>query len=160
VSKNHCGSCSLCCKVKSIGELDKPMNTWCRHCDKGKGCRIYDTAAKPPSCTEYNCLWLETQKFEDASLRLPERFRPDRTRVVVDVFEDPNYRAAIFWIDLSYPNAIESEVNQSLIQMLSADHVIIEARGNKRKVLAIDERSAKRMRELGYTPKVEEEWVV
>jgi hypothetical protein len=136
------------------------MNTWCPHCDKGKRCRIYDTAAKPPSCTKYNCLWLDTQKFDDPGLRLPESLRPDRTKVVVDIFEDPNYRAAIFWIDLSYPTAIESEANQSLIKMLSADHVIIEARGNRRKVLAIDDRSAQRMRQSGYTPKVGEEWVV
>jgi len=159
MSINHCGSCTLCCKVMGIEELAKPRNTWCPHCDKGKGCRIYDTPAKPRECTAYKCLWLSTQSFEDPTLRLPQRFRPDRTRIVVDTFEHPNYRAAIFWIDLSYPDAIESEVNQSLIKMLSAEHVIIEARGNKRKVLAINESSAKRMVELGYTPQVGEEWV-
>jgi hypothetical protein len=160
VSINHCGSCSLCCKVMGIEELGKPRNTWCPHCDKGKGCRIYDTPAKPAECTKYTCLWLYSQRFEDPNLRLPERFRPDRTKVVVDTFEHPNYRAAIFWIDLSYPDAINSELNQSLIRMLRDEHVIIEARGNKRKVLAINEKAAKRMVELGHTPMVGEEWAV
>jgi predicted transcriptional regulator len=116
--------------------------------------------AKPQECTAYKCLWLTTQSFEDPTLRLPERFRPDRTKVVVDIFEHPNYRAAMFWIDLSHPDAINSEVNQSLIKMLSTEHVIIEARGNKRKVLAINESGAKRMVELGHTPMVGEEWAV
>ena len=44
--------------------------------------------------------------------------------------------------------------------MLSTEHVIIEARGNKRKVLAINEGAAKRMVDLGHTPMVGEEWVV
>jgi len=38
--------------------------------------------------------------------------------------------------------------------------VIIEARGDKRKVLAINENSAKRMIELGHTPVVGQEWAV
>jgi hypothetical protein len=144
----------------AIEELNKPRHTWCHHCDKGKGCRIYDTPAKPASCTAYTCLWLYSQSFEDASLRLPERFRPDRTKVVVDTFEHPNYRAAIFWIDPSNPDAINSEVNQSLIKMLRDQYVIIEAHGNKRKVLAINESAAKRMVELGHTPMVGEEWEI
>jgi len=91
---------------------------------------------------------------------MPERFRPDRTKVVVDIYEHPNYRAAMFWIDSSYPDAINSEVNQTLIRRLSDTHVIIEARGNKRKVLAIDKGAAKRMVELGHTPRIGEEWTV
>ena len=159
MSKNHCGSCNLCCKVLGIEEIGKPKQTWCPHCDKGKGCRIYDSPAKPQECTAYTCLWLATQSFEDPTLRLPESVRPDRTRVVVDIFEHPNYRAAMFWIDLSHPDAINSEANQTLITRLSTTHVIIEVRGNKRKVLAINEASAKRMVELGYTPVIGQEWV-
>ena len=160
MSKNHCGSCTLCCKVLGIEEIGKPRHTWCPHCDKGKGCRIYDSPAKPQECTAYSCLWLSTQSFEDPTLRLPERFRPDRTRVVVDIFEHPNYRAALFWIDLSHPDAINSKVNQDLIKMLRDEQVIIEARGNKRKILAINEKTAKRMVDLGHTPMVGQEWAV
>jgi hypothetical protein len=89
---------------------------------------------------------------------MPEHFRPDRTKVVIDIYEHPNYRAAMFWIDLSYPDAINSEVNQTLIRRISATHVVIEARGNKRKVLAIDPATAKKMIESGLTPRVGLEW--
>ena len=85
VSTNLCGTCSLCCKIKAIEELGKPMYTWCENCDKSKGCRVHDTPAMPPSCAESNCLWHATQSFEDPSRRLPLEFRPDRTKVVVDV---------------------------------------------------------------------------
>jgi hypothetical protein len=139
----------LCCKVKSIVELNKPMNTWCSHCDKSKGCRIYDTPEKPPSCTEYKCLWYSTQSFEDPNRRLPEQFRPDHTKVVVDIAANGDNPAAIFWIDPSYPGAMRSEENQFLVRTLAMEHAIIEARGRKRKLLAINESAAKKMIEDG-----------
>ena len=143
VSENLCGSCSLCCKVKSIKELNKPMYSWCGHCDKSKGCRIYD--AKPASCTEYSCLWYQTQAFEDPARRLPARFRPDHTKVVVDVPPNLENPAAIFWVDPSYPAAIQSEDNQALIRMLATEYSVIEARGNKRKLLVVREEVARQM---------------
>jgi hypothetical protein len=135
----------LCCKVKSIAELNKPMHAWCPHCDKSQGCRIYDTPEKPPSCTEYSCLWYQTQLFEDPTRRLPERFRPDRTKVVVDIPPNMPNPAAIFWIDPSWPGAMRSEENQALIKMLATERAVIEARGRKRKLLAVNESVARQM---------------
>ena len=104
-------------------------------------------------------LWYYLQTGEDQSLRLPERFRPDHTKVVVDIFEHPNYRAALFWTDPSYPNAIESKDNQALIQMLADEFVVIEARGRQRKILAMSQKQAKKMIESGHSPDVRE-WEV
>ena len=47
-----CGSCTLCCKVVGIAELKKPADVWCGHCNKAKGCRIYDT--RPQVCRKYS----------------------------------------------------------------------------------------------------------
>src|SRR5690348_17348061 len=126
MSTNLCGSCSLCCKVKSITEINKPMYTWCPNCEKGKGCRLYDTLEKPPSCTEYNCLWHATQSFDDPSRRLPLRFRPDHTKVVVDTPGNVGYKAAIFWVDPAFPGAMRSEENQFLVQALAKEYAVIE----------------------------------
>jgi hypothetical protein len=156
VSPNLCGSCTLCCKVKSITEIKKPMYTWCGHCDKGKGCRIYDTPEKPPSCTAYNCLWYSTQAFEDPSRRLPERFRPDRTKVVVDTPDGLGYKAAIFWVDPSYPGAMQSPENQFLVSALGQEYAVIEALRRKRKLLALDEANRRNMIAAGYDPSVTE----
>jgi hypothetical protein len=154
MTSNLCGSCSLCCKVMSVEELDKPKNTWCSHCEKGKGCQIYHSPERPASCQAFTCLWLLTQKLDNPSLRLPERYRPDRTRVVVEIPGNLPYRAAIFWTDSAYPAAITSKENQHLIKMLSEEHVVIRARGRKRKILALNPAGAKRMLDMGYNPNV------
>jgi hypothetical protein len=53
-----CGSCSLCCKLLAIDELDKPAGRWCRHCRPGRGgCSIY--ADRPDVCRGFHCGWLD-----------------------------------------------------------------------------------------------------
>jgi hypothetical protein len=121
------------------------MYTWCSHCDKGKGCRLYDSPEKPPSCTAYNCLWHSTQAFEDPNRRLSEQYRPDHTKVVVDTPDGLGYKAAIFWIDPSYPGAMQSSENQFLVAALRHEYAVIQALGRKRKLLALDETNRKNM---------------
>lgn len=82
---NDCGNCTYCCNAMKVRELEKPANTWCQHCNKGKGCAIYDT--RPESCREYECLWLRTQRLEKP---LPESVRPDRTNVVIGTLNGGN----------------------------------------------------------------------
>jgi hypothetical protein len=75
---HSCDGCTACCKVLKIRELDKPGNTWCRHCSIGTGCTIYDT--RPESCRVYECLWLKTQRMEKP---IVAALRPDKSRVVI-----------------------------------------------------------------------------
>ena len=72
----ECGSCSLCCKVYTITELDKPAGKWCTHCKPGKGCVIHD--ALPTQCIEFNCLWRT-----EASIG-PD-WKPDRSKMVLTI---------------------------------------------------------------------------
>jgi hypothetical protein len=52
-----CGSCSLCCKLLRIEELDKPAGVWCPHCQAGLGgCKIY--GVRPGPCRSFHCAWL------------------------------------------------------------------------------------------------------
>ena len=74
-----CGTCNFCCKVMEIAELAKPAGQWCAHSPPGKGCGIYGD--RPQSCRDFSCLWLLDE-------RLPDHFRPDRTKVVLGVSED------------------------------------------------------------------------
>jgi len=61
----NCDKCSLCCKVLGIGELNKPLGTWCSHCRPGKGgCAIYQT--RPSECATFNCLWLTSTELDAA----------------------------------------------------------------------------------------------
>lgn len=47
----------MCCKLLGIGELEKPRDIWCTHCDIGKGCKIY--SERPESCKVFRCLWID-----------------------------------------------------------------------------------------------------
>ena len=71
-----CGECTMCCKILGISELEKPAHRWCPHCDKGKGCKVYDT--RPQACQQFQCLWLAV-----SSDVLPDDIRPDRSHVVI-----------------------------------------------------------------------------
>lgn len=53
----QCGSCTLCCKVLEVTDLDKPVNTVCRHILAGGGCEIYDE--RPRQCRSFSCAWLQ-----------------------------------------------------------------------------------------------------
>ena len=75
VSGNQCGTCTLCCKLVHVYEIDKPMGKWCPHCSLGKGCQIYET--RPSECKTWNCLWLQGAFGNDPDLR------PDKCKVVV-----------------------------------------------------------------------------
>ena len=64
-----CGTCSMCCKLPSIAELEKPAGVWCQHVLKGKGCGIYE--ARPEVCRAFRCSWLRDPDS-------PDSWRPDR----------------------------------------------------------------------------------
>jgi hypothetical protein len=70
----ECGSCSMCCKVYNISEINKPAGKWCTHCKPGKGCVIHD--ALPNQCAEFNCLWRTQETIGPA-------WKPDQARMVL-----------------------------------------------------------------------------
>jgi len=72
----ECGSCTMCCKLLGIPEIQKPANQWCENCNVGKGCQIYQN--RPFSCHQFDCLWLQLDG-------IPEEFRPDKTQVVLSL---------------------------------------------------------------------------
>ncbi len=76
-SGRACGSCTLCCKVYALPELEKPPGAWCKHCAPGKGCGIHDAA--PEQCRLFFCLWMTDGK-------MPNEWRPDRARFVLSIY--------------------------------------------------------------------------
>jgi len=63
-----CGSCSLCCKLLDIPELQKPASVMCGHFRKGVGCGIH--ADRPGACSNFQCFWSTTPQ-------MPEEWRPN-----------------------------------------------------------------------------------
>lgn len=69
-----CGSCSLCCKVFKVVEVEKEAHEWCRHYAAGIGCSIH--ADRPKVCRGYQCLWTIDHS-------LGEEWQPSRCGFVV-----------------------------------------------------------------------------
>jgi Fe-S-cluster containining protein len=65
-----------------IDVLRKPAAVWCKHCDLGKGCSIYDD--RPQVCRDFYCAY---RHFAD----LGEEWRPSNCRMVV-TFEKASNR--------------------------------------------------------------------
>lgn len=77
-----CGSCTLCCKLLAIEEINKPVGKWCDRCNVGVGCGQYED--RPTACREFECLWLHSQKPQiDDALRFPADMRPDKSKVIL-----------------------------------------------------------------------------
>ena len=104
-----CGSCTLCCKIMGVPELNKPRGAWCVHCDVGSGCRIY--ADRPEECRSFLCGWLTNPRFG------PE-WKPDRSKIVITVDRDGN--GLTFQCDRGFPQAWRKEPYHSQIMKLVA----------------------------------------
>lgn len=110
-----CGSCSLCCKLLDIPELEKPASLMCRHFAKGAGCSIH--ADRPSPCRTFQCFWSTTPQ-------MPEEWRPSNAgffvwtdapdRLIVEV--DPNKPDA--WRRSPYQQQIRSWPRYNAQQVL------------------------------------------
>ena len=98
-----CGSCSMCCKLLPIRELEKPENTWCVHCKPGAAdpCTIY--ADRPASCRGFMCHWL-------ISPALGDEWYPGKSRMFVHYNHDPLGNVGLYIIvDPGRPDAWRRE---------------------------------------------------
>jgi hypothetical protein len=100
VAERSCDGCTMCCKLYEIPSLAKPENTWCTHCDTGKGCTVYET--RPRECRDFFCHYR-------IDANVPEHWKPSRchmalrsdasgTHIIVTV--DPKRAAA--WREAPY----------------------------------------------------------
>jgi hypothetical protein len=51
VPGRNCDGCTMCCKLLSVAELDKPPVSWCTLCDVKVGCNAY--AGRPTECRDF-----------------------------------------------------------------------------------------------------------
>ena len=73
---NSCFTCTLCCTLTRVPELDKPEWLRCNHCSV-TGCTIYED--RPQSCKNFKCAWL--------SGVIPEGLRPDICGVMMEDYK-------------------------------------------------------------------------
>jgi hypothetical protein len=107
-----CGTCTLCCKVLGVQALDKPRGTWCTHCEKGVGCRVYET--RPDACRTFLCGWLINPRFG-------AEWKPERSKIVIAVAPDGN--GLVFHCDPGFPQAWRKEPYHGEILRLASQAV-------------------------------------
>src|SRR5215475_1746836 len=90
----ECGSCTLCCKVYNIPEINKPAGKWCTHCKPGKGCTIHN--ALPEQCAVFNCMWRTEAPMDRV-------WKPDQSKMVVTISPVNGYINV--QVDASVPQA-------------------------------------------------------
>jgi hypothetical protein len=94
----ECGTCSLCCKLIYVAELNKAIDTWCPHCRPGHDrCTIYPD--RPTSCRAFICGWLS------GKLKIGDEWYPARSKMVISRAGD----SFLIVVDPAYPNAWRRE---------------------------------------------------
>ena len=70
----ECGTCTLCCSLLPVSEIDKKAGTMCVHCG-GSGCLIYDE--RPESCRKFQCAYSQVKNADT-------KLRPDHCGVLFE----------------------------------------------------------------------------
>jgi len=125
VPGRSCGTCTMCCKVYAIRELNKPAGQWCVHAQRGSGCTIYDK--RPDTCRLFHCMWLV-----DATLG-PE-WKPEKAHFVV-ALDLLGHEALTISLDPGRPDAWKKEPYYSTIKAWARRFC-----PESKKVLVIDHR--------------------
>lgn len=94
VASRECGTCTLCCKVAAVEEVNKPNGIWCSHCVPGKRCTIYDQ--RPPSCRSFYCQWMVEKG-------LGAEWKPERAKFALVKTEGGRRLTAL--VDPGFPSA-------------------------------------------------------
>lgn len=116
-----CGTCTLCCKLLGVKELNKPAGKYCEFAKFGCGCQKYDI--RPQECRTFECLWKQTEG-EDG---VPSRFHPSIYKFFFSMNADET--AVVLYCDYNFelkPDLMEylKHINKSL--------AIIFVKGEKR----------------------------
>jgi hypothetical protein len=74
VPGRSCGSCTLCCKVFAVPEVESPRSILCKHCVPNKGCSIH--SSRPAICRQFFCNWLLIDT-------LGPEWQPERSKIVL-----------------------------------------------------------------------------
>ena len=91
----QCGTCTSCCTLLEVAEVGTSVNEWCKHCEAGKGCTIYDS--RPQMCRSFSCAWLQGH--------LDDAWFPEKSGMVVHFSQD----AVNVQVDPDYPDRWREE---------------------------------------------------
>lgn len=104
MTKRTCGTCSLCCKLRCVRELNQSIDTWCKHASPGRcGCLIYPD--RPSSCRGFICGWLSGAEIGD-------EWFPARCKMFIMPRPSeglPKKKGILVTVDPAYPNKFRTD---------------------------------------------------
>ena len=111
----QCGQCRLCCKLFALPFLNKPGHQWCQY-SCPKGCAIY--ANRPQLCKDYTCVWLAQEE-------IPEKYRPDKSRLVLTNKGSYQDRGVILAAEAD-EGAADTKLGKELLKgLLSVGNIVV-----------------------------------
>jgi hypothetical protein len=130
----RCGTCTMCCKVMGIKEIEKPSGQWCPHCLPRKGCAIYD--GRPAECRTFNCDWLTAEA-------LGPEWKPEKSKIVLV----SRYHRTVAYVDPASPGAWKKspyyERLMALMQVALPDNRLVYVSVAERYTLLLPDRHRK-----------------
>lgn len=105
IAGRSCGSCTLCCKVLSIPWLNKASGAWCKDCNPGKGCKIWES--RPQGCRDFLCQYFFIKD-------IGEDWRPDRAKFLLNMEKGDTW--LVIHAEISQPDAWKREPYGSTIR--------------------------------------------
>ena len=109
IAGRSCDGCTMCCKLLDIDVLEKPRGQWCPHCDRKRGCKIYEE--RPEPCRTFYCGY---RRIKD----LGEDWKPSNAKFLVN-YESAHNRIAIH-VDPDRPDVWKREPFHSIIRQWAA----------------------------------------
>lgn len=117
----ECGTCSACCTVMGVPEIEKGTYEACEHlCEAG--CGIY--ADRPESCRKFECQWLRGVLEVDGSVDLA--LRPDACGVMFD-YQPESAFGEVFMAWEVEPGASASGHARDVIEELGERFLVVIA---------------------------------
>jgi len=115
----ECGSCSACCTVIGVPELQKDLYEACQHLSED-GCGIY--AERPGSCRTFECQWLSGVLEVDGAV--DTGMRPDACGVIFDYQPDTAFGAVYVAWEVE-PGASAGGYARSIIKGLEESFLVM-----------------------------------
>lgn len=107
-----CGSCNMCCILLEVRSIGKPSGMRCWHTGVHGGCEVHASKATDPTlaaCHHWRCLFLETQRVDDPTIRMNRDLRPDICHVVMGP-QDPEDNTLLYvQVDPRHPGSYLKE---------------------------------------------------
>jgi hypothetical protein len=102
---SSCDSCTACCTILGVPEIEKTRGVMCEHVRDG-GCSLHPARGgteQPVSCSMFVCGWLASQSLPRHSM--PPTMRPDRCGVVIGPIDEEDPKRLYINVDPTRPEA-------------------------------------------------------